>query len=110
MPENTVAVTRGTPFGNPFTVQSAAEVFDCGRESAHRFAVDWFRQWLACSDGEQFESCGAYAGTQVQRGTLLRRMGELRGKNLACFCAPDMACHADVLLELANAAAKEPAA
>jgi hypothetical protein len=27
---------------------------------------------------------------------------ELRGKNLACFCAIDKPCHADVLLELAN--------
>jgi len=27
----------------------------------------------------------------------------LRGKNLACWCAPDQACHADVLLALANA-------
>lgn len=27
----------------------------------------------------------------------------LRGKNLACFCKPDEPCHADVLLELANA-------
>lgn len=27
---------------------------------------------------------------------------DLRGKNLACWCAPDAPCHADVLLELAN--------
>ena len=27
----------------------------------------------------------------------------LRGKNLACWCALDQPCHADVLLELANA-------
>lgn len=26
----------------------------------------------------------------------------LQGKNLACWCAPDAECHADVLLELAN--------
>ena len=26
----------------------------------------------------------------------------LRGKNLACWCAPGSSCHADVLLELAN--------
>jgi len=26
----------------------------------------------------------------------------LRGKNLACWCALDQPCHADVLLELAN--------
>jgi len=28
---------------------------------------------------------------------------ELRGRDLACYCAPDVACHADVLLEIANA-------
>ena len=27
---------------------------------------------------------------------------ELRDKNLACYCALDSPCHADVLLELAN--------
>ena len=27
---------------------------------------------------------------------------ELRGKNLACYCAEGDACHADVLLRLAN--------
>jgi len=30
---------------------------------------------------------------------------ELRGKNLACFCKLDEPCHADVLLDLANAEA-----
>jgi hypothetical protein len=29
-------------------------------------------------------------------------LGELRGKNLACWCKPGEPCHADVLLELAN--------
>jgi len=28
---------------------------------------------------------------------------ELRGKDLACWCPLDQPCHADVLLELANA-------
>jgi hypothetical protein len=27
---------------------------------------------------------------------------ELRGKNLACWCAIDAPCHADILLRLAN--------
>ncbi len=27
---------------------------------------------------------------------------ELRGKNLACWCALDAECHADVILELSN--------
>ena len=28
--------------------------------------------------------------------------GQLRGKNLACWCPLDQPCHADVLLEVAN--------
>lgn len=27
---------------------------------------------------------------------------ELRGKNLSCWCPLDQACHADILLEIAN--------
>lgn len=27
---------------------------------------------------------------------------DLRGYNLACFCRPDQACHADLLLAIAN--------
>lgn len=29
-------------------------------------------------------------------------VGELRGKDLACWCRLDQMCHADVLLKLAN--------
>jgi len=29
-------------------------------------------------------------------------VAELRGKNLACWCAPGASCHADILLDLAN--------
>lgn len=35
------------------------------------------------------------------RPDLLARVGELRGKDLVCWCAPH-ACHGDILLELAN--------
>jgi hypothetical protein len=30
-------------------------------------------------------------------------LSELRNRNLACWCKPTDACHADILLELANA-------
>ena len=35
------------------------------------------------------------------RPDLLARLGELRGKRLACWCAPK-SCHGDVLAELAE--------
>ncbi len=37
----------------------------------------------------------------------LSRLRQLRGKDLACWCPLDQPCHADVLLELANAAIEE---
>lgn len=36
-------------------------------------------------------------------GKIIENAPFLRGKNLACWCALDQPCHADVLLEVANA-------
>lgn len=76
MPTNTVKVARPTKWGNPFAV--------AGHGRAH--AVHLYRGWLA---------------NQLAAGTL--DLAELRGKSLACWCRLDQECHADVLLELANA-------
>ena len=51
-------------------------------------AVASFRRWV---ENEASWAWKARAGI------------DLRGKNLACFCAIGSPCHADVLLELANA-------
>lgn len=82
MPPNTVYVGRGTAWGNPYTVAKH------GRKEAVTLYAAIF------NDG---------------RG-LLRMRRELRGKNLACFCPLDQPCHADVLLELANAPSRSGAA
>ncbi len=99
-----VKVARPGPFGNPFTIQGAADVFDCRKGSAHEYAVRWFGEWLAAADDSHgLTDLGEWQGTREQHRTIWSRMHELRGKNLACFCAPEFACHADVLLRLANA-------
>jgi hypothetical protein len=43
-----------------------------------------------------------------KRAALLANLWRLRGKNLACFCAQNEPCHADVLLRLANASVRMP--
>ncbi len=43
-----------------------------------------------------------YRGHLADNGLLPLIRTELRGKNLACWCKPGEACHADVLLELAR--------
>jgi hypothetical protein len=68
-----VYVGRPTKWGNPFKV---------GRDGTRDETIEMYRWWVANS-------------------SLYDDIGELRDKDLACWCAPK-ACHADVLLELAN--------
>ncbi len=101
MPENTVKVSRPSLFGNPFSV----DVY--GRDGA----VDRHKRWLvgpmSSLEASQSSRCDDYSDRGVTLTTLRRwvldDVNTLRGKNLACWCALDQPCHADVLLELANA-------
>ena len=76
MPANTIYVGRPTKWGNNFVV---------GKNGTALAAVHHYRKHMAA----------AAVKALAQR--------ELRGKNLACFCRLDQPCHADVLLEIANA-------
>ena len=82
MPANTVYVGRPTVWGNPFVVGS--ELIGGEKLSAEK-AVALYRQYAReAFDARDVRAC-------------------LRGKNLACWCPLDQLCHADVLLEIANA-------
>lgn len=100
MPPNTVKVDRTTKWGNPFTAEGAREagyLGDAGELSAR--CVSAFRVWL----GRHWQINWAGSESAARRGAILEGIAELRGKNLACWCPLDKPCHADVLLELANA-------
>jgi hypothetical protein len=56
--------------------------------SAHE-AVENYRKWMVANQS----GCERYKVPVAQ----------LRGKDLACWCPLDQPCHADVLLEFANA-------
>ena len=94
MPPNTVKVTRPGKWGNPFVIgeeyvrykmePGGGQKSNTVADNAH--AVRLYRRFTARETRIQID---AYQ--------------ELRGKNLACFCPLDQPCHADVLLELANA-------
>jgi len=74
--ENSFYVGRPSIWGNPFVI---------GKDGTREEVIAKYEAWLA------------------QQPQLLSRLHELRGKNLICWCAPQ-ACHADVLLRLANQA------
>jgi hypothetical protein len=76
LPAGVVVVTRPTKWGNPHPL-------DLGRaEAVRRYREDLLAGRLEVTVED------------VER--------ELRGKDLACYCPLDEACHADVLLEIAN--------
>ena len=63
------------PWGNPFVI---------GRDGTREEVIAKYREWI------------------VDQPDLMAALPELRGKVLACYCAP-LPCHGDVLAELANA-------
>jgi hypothetical protein len=72
--ENTAYVGRPSKWGNPFVI---------GRDGTRDEVISKYRAYLMLNQ------------------PLFDKLGELRGKDLICWCAPEP-CHADVLLELAN--------
>ncbi|MDR5172975.1 DUF4326 domain-containing protein [Methylobacillus flagellatus] len=104
MPENTVKVDRSTPWGNPFNWRDLPRYSaDAEDDVGDRYSDAMLRHWSVCD----FEAAVKY---DIGRPSSYPSNAEIRrslgGKNLACWCPLDQRCHADVLLEIANA--KEP--
>lgn len=109
MPADTMKVDRSTAFGNPVVcTPHGCHRKPCGCCESYRCCVDVFREYVM-SGIENRGSCTGSFTIAVdgllgypRRTKLVQQLPELRGKNLACWCALDKPCHADVLLELAN--------
>jgi hypothetical protein len=94
-----VKVTRGPGmiWGNPFAVHPTHPP---GKRwpTAGIISVPTIEDAVEC-----FRDMMSTPSVPPSRGHTMRaRLHELRGKNLACWCALDASCHADVLLEIAN--------
>ena len=94
-----VIVSRPSRYGNPCKVGLMQEM---GYEDPHAAAAANFRIWLAGS-----RSDAPTDEADQRRERILASLPELRGKDLACTCRHDQACHADVLLHRANLPAAE---
>ena len=76
-PAGVVVVSRPSRWGNPFAIGAPHPI--TGEPMTRDETVALFRADIADAD-----------------------LNQLRGHDLACWCSLDVACHADVLLELAN--------
>jgi len=93
MPPNTVKVDRTTPWGNPYRAD-----LHCDQQHAvdcHTYILTQGRPARTAPD--PVNDPGVYLAY------VREHIGELRGKNLACWCSLDTPCHAERLLQLANA-------
>lgn len=95
-PEGAVSITRPGVFGNPFRTAES------------------FRLWMAgggvtVSDLHGTVKWGdsGYTKLNERREEILRRMPDLLGKQLMCFCDVGEDCHGDVLAKIANRIAVE---
>jgi hypothetical protein len=93
-----VRVDRATMWGNPFRADRPTSA---AIEAGARTAAEAFDLWLgghpALADIEP-----------ERRAAILKSIGRLHGRDLACWCPPGADCHADVLLRRAAAAEPQP--
>jgi hypothetical protein len=106
MPEGAVYVGCGTDFGNPYPISKGrstwqgvtTDIWQVGTCNGHAM---WFRDSKSGAAELSVRAFRAYCPPRSALAEAARRV--LRGKDLACWCKLDEPCHADVLLELANA-------
>lgn len=111
IPENAVFVGRPSRFWNPYDWKWA-------RADAVRMFRDHVRELGAMVDQMRYFKMKGYSwdryttGSQWEDGTRERNVmigivaacehGELKGKDLVCWCRIGKPCHADLLLRMAN--------
>ena len=69
-----VYIGRPSKWGNPFVI---------GKDGSREEVIEKYKNWL------------------LNNKVLMAALPQLKGQILGCWCAP-LACHGDVLLELAN--------
>jgi hypothetical protein len=108
LPTNARAVTRPHYFGNLYRIGDVYLVSD-----ALPFPMPTARSWegetgtpgltaVRCADAA---TAVAWYRAWAPLALEPEKVALLRGLDLACWCALDVPCHADVLLEIANGGA-----
>ena len=111
MPKGAIYVGRPTIWGNPVT-KIATINWHLGDYMDDRLAI-WreeavavFRLWITGETDWAYHDPGSGFPLPKERPDL----AGLRGRDLCCWCRLDQPCHADILLEIANAPLKCEAA
>ena len=112
LPPNTVCINRPLKWGNPLKLVGDMIYVDAG------YRRKTFDKWVYLKRGDINDLLYLYSRLLKYNLSFAERRNkdlvywserfleldteELRGKNLACFCATDKPCHGDILLKHAN--------
>jgi len=96
LPKGAICVSRPSRFGNPFNWHRF------GRRKAKSLFRRLVTHRMFCPEMERYGGFAAVIALCSTRTWILAHLHELRDHDLCCWCRLDAACHADVLLELAN--------
>jgi hypothetical protein len=121
-PEGAVYVGRPTRWGNPYVVgtgeiRAQGPLFGAGAGYYDTDDERWYDVLLPGQRGLTADLAVALYRQDLANtfndghpdfDELREALGDLAGKDLACWCPLDQPCHADVLLALANMEEAEP--
>lgn len=107
MPEGCVYVGRPTWFGNPWRAGGFVDQLAATSDNENllpRDMVTWFGRRANERIADAAEAVEMYRRWLIDcnNRNVPLPVSTLRGKDLACWCALDQPCHADVLLDVAN--------
>jgi len=122
LPNGAVIVDRTSRWGNPYAVRHRLQTRPPGDDhpdAGEPHAGRWEYVVVNLDTGEEIQAHrGRYGDPRFEAHrqavelyettTLPHRLGggldlaELRGKDLACFCPPELPCHTDVLIAHTN--------
>ena len=102
-PEGAIVVSRPSKWGNRYrVVVSGHHPADGSPRWSGRH--DWETDYpMVPTRAEAAQRAVDGFRADVAAGRIKGNLADLRGKDLCCWCPLDQPCHADVLLELANA-------
>lgn len=101
LPTGAMCVDRSTRWGNPYRLSPKLQMLGplgpenewwddkTPKDDLHKILVERFEHWLSSQ-------------VDVEAIWIMQNLNQLRGNDLACWCDPSLACHADVLIEIAN--------
>lgn len=89
---NAIRIDRATSWGNPYIIG-----VDGHRDKVCDLYLNWLNRWIVYKEEVKMQ-----VGIRIYcNRTVIENLYMLKGKHLACWCAP-LRCHGDTLLKLAN--------